>query len=145
MTDGLKSVEGQVTAIDPGAHKITVKTRDGQHHEMIWGAALHDRMSKLQQWWFTKITAEESGGVWKVMAQDFFKRPDDWPFQKGGAGKSFVPRNEKLIVLQSSLKAAVDLFQTCHAPDTQSYDDACDLVVQKAIEMTEKLMKAGGA
>jgi hypothetical protein len=143
----LKVVEGQIVVLDGPAHAITVKDRQGVLHDMVWPAALNGRMEKLKQWWFTKITAELSGDVWKVSALDFFQRPADWPFQKGGSGsggKSYQPRNEKIIVLQSSLKAAVDLFQTCTTPDTQGYDEACDLVVQKAIEMTDKIMKAGG-
>jgi len=145
MTAGLKSVEGQVTAIDPGAHKVTVKTRDGQHHELIWGAGLHDRMSKLQQWWFTKITAEESGGVWKVTAQDFFKRPDDWPFQKGGAGKPFVPRNEKLIVVQVLIKAYSDLWMNTNTPDQVLFEDAREDILKAVEKDIDRVMKIGGA
>lgn len=142
----LKSVEGQITALDVPAHKITVKTRDGTHHEMIWPGSLDDKMAKLQQWWFTKITAEKTGEYWKVTAQDFFQRPADWPFAKGSAGgKSYQPRNERLIVLQSSLKVCADMFTACTTPDTQDYDQAIDMIVEKAIQITEKLMIAGGA
>ena len=142
----LKVVEGQIVVLDAPAHSITVKDRQGVLHDMVWSAAYNAKMEKLKVWWFTKITGEHSGDVWKVASVDFFQRPADWPFQKpagGSGGKPYQPRNEKIIVLQSSLKAAVDLFQTCHVPDMVDYDQACELVVTKAIEMTDKIMKAG--
>ena len=142
----LKTVEGQITALDIPAHKITIKTRDGQHHEMMWTGFLDEKMSQLKQWWFCKVTAEKAGEFWKVMDQGFFQRPADWPFAKGGAGgKPFQPRNERLIVLQSSLKVCADMFTACTTPDTQDYDQAIDMIVEKAIQITEKLMIAGGA
>jgi hypothetical protein len=142
----LKTVEGQITALDIPAHKITIKTRDGQHHEMMWTGFLDEKMSQLKQWWFCKVTAEKDGEFWKVMDQGFFQRPADWPFAKGGAGgKPFQPRNERLIVLQSSLKVCADMFTACTTPDTQDYDQAIDMIVEKAIQITEKLMIAGGA
>lgn len=143
----LKTVEGQIIAIDHAAHKITVKTRDGLAHEMIWTAAYNGKMEKQKQWWFIKISAEKSGEYWKVASMDFFKRPDDWPQSNSGSkgGWQGKPRNEKIIVLQSSLKVAADLFQSCTSPGTQDFDAACKLVVEKAIEMSNEIMKAGGA
>ena len=142
----LKTVEGQIVELDMGAHKITLKEKAGTRHTFIWGPALHEQMSKLKQWWFCKLTGEYEKDVdlWRLDSQEFFKRPDNWPFIKGGfGGKSYQPRNEKLIVLQSTLKACADVFAITTTPDSMDFDTAMDLIIARAIKDTDTLMKAG--
>ena len=143
--EALKVVEGQITAIDYGTHEITVKDRAGESHKMVWTKAIDERMAKLKQWWFCKIMAEKDGDFWKVMDQTFFKRPDDWPVSaKGGyGGKPFTPRNEKIIVLQSNFRTITDLFNQCTCPDTQSFDEACEVIYEKALAITARMMLDG--
>jgi hypothetical protein len=143
LESGIKVVQGQITAFDAGAHSLTVKDIDGKHHEMMWKGNLVEKMEKLKQWFFVSISAEKSGDLWVVIDQTYYKKPDNWPVsQKSGyGGKPFVPRNEKIIVMQSSLKVCADLFQYCATPDTQDYEAACDLVYDAALAMTEKIMK----
>jgi hypothetical protein len=146
-TPALKTVEGQIVEIAPEAHKITVKDRTGALHTMVWAPPMHDQMSRLKQWWFTKITGEHVPDVdlWRLTATEFFKRPEDWPFKPAGGfgGKSFTPRNEKLIVLQSTLKACADVFAITTTPDSMDFDTAMDLIIARAIKDTDALMKAG--
>ena len=146
-TPALKTVEGQIVEIAPEAHKITVKDRTGALHTMVWAPPMHDQMSRLKQWWFTKITGEHVPDVdlWRLTATEFFKRPEDWPFKPAGGfgGKSFTPRNEKLIVLQSTLKACADVFAITTTPDSMDFDTAMDLIIARAIKDTDTLMKAG--
>jgi hypothetical protein len=143
---GLQRVSGQIIAIDHAKRTAVIRSYDDKKFEattpLKWYERLDGRMQKNKERYFvTCIYLDET-----IEDCQYFQKPADWPQQQGKpAWTGGKPRNEKIIVLQSSLKAAVDLFQTCTSPDTQSYDDACDLVVQKAIEMTEKLMKAGGA
>ena len=145
---GLKSVEGQIIAIDKPAHKITLKDRAGEHHTFVWGPANDADFQKLEQWWFCKVTGEhqEDFDIWKAMGTGFFKRPDDWP-ARGGAygGNQYQPRNERLIVLQSCAKLAAEVYAITTTPDTQDFDQAMDTIIARAIKDTETLMKNGGA
>jgi hypothetical protein len=144
---GLKEVEGQIIEIDKPAHKITLKDKAGARHTFIWGPALDTDFTKLNQWWFCKVTGEHEPDVdlWRATAQGFFKKPEDWPVSQhgGGGGRPFQPRNEKLIVLQSTLKACADVFAITTTPDTLDFDAAMDLIIARAIKDTETLMKAG--
>jgi hypothetical protein len=144
---GLKTVEGQITFIDPAAHKITVKDRAGASHTMIWPPALHDKMSQQKQWWFVKITGEhqEDVDIWKLISVEFFKRPDDWPAsQHGGGGWKGQPRNERLIAFQNMHTAALQGAQFTVTPDTQDYDAFMDVVYARAKKDTEQAMKDFG-
>ena len=146
---GLKTVEGQITFIDPAAHKITVKDRAGTSHTMVWPPALHDKMSQQKQWWFVKITGEhqEDVDIWKLISVEFFKRPDDWPAsQHGGGGWKGQPRNERLIAFLALHRDAVQLFQSTTTPDTLDYEQAEDVVYERAKKTLERAMKDfGGA
>jgi hypothetical protein len=112
---------------------------------MMWAGPLNDSMARLKQWFFVSISAEKSGEYWRVIDQTYFKRPDDWPAPQhgGGGGRPFQPRNEKLIVLQSTLKACADVFAITTTPDTMDFDTAMDLIIARAIKDTDTLMKAG--
>lgn len=148
---GIKTVEGQIVLLDKPAHKITIKTRDGQQHSFIWAPAMDAEFSKLSQWWFTKVTGEHEADVdlWRATAQGFFKRPDDWPFAKGGqsgGGRPFQPRNEKIIVMQTALKVAADVMIArgfCEGNDP-AYADQMKEITEEAIKAAEALCKAAG-
>jgi hypothetical protein len=145
---GLKTVEGQIIAIDKPAHKITLKDRAGEHHTFVWGPANDADFQKLEQWWFCKVTGEhqEDFDIWKAMGTVFFKRPDDWPARGGASGgRQHQPRNERLIVLQSCAKLAAEVYAITTTPDTQDFDQAMDTIIARAIKDTETLMKNGGA
>ena len=146
---GLKTVEGQIVAIDKPAHKITLKDRAGEHHTFVWGPANDADFQKLEQWWFCKVTGEhqEDFDIWKAMGTGFFKRPDDWP-ARGGAygGNQYQPRNERLIAFLALHRDAVALFQSTTTPDSVSYEEAEDIVYEQAKKTLEQAMKDfGGA
>ena len=147
MTEAsLKTIEGQIASIDPAKRIMALEDRDGIiFYSVSWLQNNDQKLAKLKVGYYVKPTVEvksESSG--RLLDMPYSERPADWP-KKGSGWKGGKPRNERLIVLQSSLKVAADLFQVCHAPDTQGYDEACDLVVEKAIEMTDKIMKNGGS
>jgi|GEM_PF-5886391 len=109
-----KNVEGQITAIDHGTHKISVKDKTGQVHEFVWSGNVkmtNNKGEPLKQWWFIKVTGEPAGDLWKLTAHAYFKRPDDWPLgNKGGnGGGGGQPRNEKAILFQCLFKGAVEI------------------------------------
>lgn len=150
---GLKTVEGQIVAIDHQAHKITVKDRAGASHTFIWPPQFNDVMGKLKQWWFTKITGEQEKDfpdLWRMTAQDFFKRPDDWPAsQHHGGGRPFQPRNEKPIVYQVCYKEACETMRAVmlvpdHSVDEVEYNRLMDIALARAKKDAEDLCKAAG-
>lgn len=142
----LKTVEGQIVAIDHAAHKITVKDLDGQQHTMIWPPPLNDQMAKLKQWWFCKITGEYQPDVdlWKLTAQDFFKRPDDWPASAHGNGGGFrgQPRNERAIVAQCLLKCWTELYVS--SQPGADFNAARDAVLKAVEADLPAILKAAG-
>lgn len=145
---GLKTVEGQIIFIDYGAHKVTLKDRPGATHTFIWSASMHDKMSQLKQWWFAKLTGEheKEADLWRLTAQDFFKRPDDWPYQGGkGGGRQFQPRNEKLIVAQCLVKAYTDLYIASNPPDGVDFNTGRETILAAVEQDVDRVMKAGGA
>ena len=146
---GLKTVEGQIIAIDKPAHKITLKDRAGEHHTFVWGPANDADFQKLEQWWFCKVTGEhqEDFDIWKAMGTVFFKRPDDWPARGGASGgRQHQPRNERLIAFLALHRDAVALFQSTTTPDSVSYEEAEDIVYERAKKTLNKAMKDfGGA
>jgi len=145
-TPALKTVEGQIVEIDKPAHKITVKTRDGQKHPFVWPPALDAEFSKLNQWWFTKVSGEHVADVdlWRATGQGFFKRPDDWPAPKGGSGgHSYQPRNERLIAF---LALHRDAMSGAPISSDQDYDAVMDMVYNRAKRDVEQAFKDfGGA
>jgi hypothetical protein len=144
---GLKTVEGQIVALDIPAHKITVKDRAGESHSFVWAQPLHEEFSKLQQWWFTKVTGEHQKDVdiWKATGTAFFKRPDDWPHTGGKCGgRPFHPRNEKLIVAQCLVKAYTDLYIASNPPDGLDFENGRKEILAAVEQDVDRVMKAGG-
>jgi hypothetical protein len=150
VSPALKTVEGQITFVDPAAHKITVKDRAGASHTFIWPPALHDKMSQQKQWWFIKATGEHQADVdlWKLVSTDFFKRPDDWPAGNGGKGfggnRPYTPRNEKPMVYESAFKSCADLVRDTDFPG-MSYADRVEQVRIAAEKVAKWIVTEGGA
>jgi hypothetical protein len=152
VTEGLKTVEGQIVNIDHPAHKVTVKDRAGTLHSFVWGPTFNDQMAKLQQWWFTKITGEQEKDfpdLWRLTAQGFFKKPDDWPqSQHHGKGGSYQPRNERAIIMQVVFKEACETARQFSKLSDTFDEDAANAAWEWAVAKTEatmdRLCKAGG-
>lgn len=146
----LKTVEGQITFVDPAAHKITVKDRAGASHTFVWPPTLHDKMSQQKQWWFIRVTGEHQADVdlWKLVSTDFFKRPDDWPAGNGGKGfggnRPYTPRNEKPMVYESAFKSCADLVRDTDFPGL-SYADRVEEVRIAAEKIAKWIVTEGGA
>jgi len=148
-TPALKTVEGQIVALDVPAHKITVKTKDGQQHTFVWPQVMHDKMSQLKQWWFTKLTGEHlpDEDLWRLTSQEFFRRPEDWPATLGkNFGRSFQQRNDKAIILQTCLKVAADVLIArgfCEDNDPP-FEEQMARITAAAIKAADEICKAGG-
>lgn len=138
-----KIVQGQIVAIDQGAHTIEVKDKAGVRHPMMWAGPLNDSMARLKQWFFVSISAEKSGDLWKVIDQTYFKRPDDWPtHQPPGGGRPV--RNEKPMAYESAFKSCAELIRDTDFPD-MPYDARVEEVRQAAQKIAKWIVKEGGA
>lgn len=154
---GIKTIEGQIVFLNKPAHKITLKARDGQQHTFLWTPTLDAEFSKLNQWWFCKVTGEHEKDVdiWRATDQGFFKRPDDWPFAKGGKGGGGYsqPRNEKAIIYQVCYKEACETVRHLmslpieqEARDEQEeFDRYMDMALTRALKDAKALIEAAGA
>jgi hypothetical protein len=147
-TPTLKTVEGQIVVLDVPAHKVVLKTKDGQQHAFIWPPALNDQMGKLQQWYFARLTGEHQVDVdiWKLTAQEFFKRPEDWPATVHSRVFGGQPRNDKAIILQTCLKVAADVLIArgfCEDNDPP-FEEQMDRITAAAIKAAGELCKVGG-
>jgi hypothetical protein len=137
----LVTVAGQISMIDQSARKIVIKDKDGISHPFEWAAPKDPAMSKLQQYWFTKITAEGD----RVVSQEFFRRPDDWPASHGGSGwNGDQPRNQKMIVVQTILKAYCELWINTNTPDQVTFADAREEILSAVEADLPRVLKAGG-
>ena len=110
---------------------------------------MHDKMSKLQQWWFVKLTGEHEKefDLWRLTAQDFFKRPEDWPTGKGGnsgGGRTFVPRNEKPMLYESVFKTLGEMFDPEKDGKGKTFEENARRVWTMTEEIGDKMAAKSG-
>jgi len=153
---GLKTVEGQITAINYEKRGIAIKDKVGNTHPFYWSETfkmVNYKGEPLQQWWFVRITAElqKSDDTWWVTAQEYFKKPDDWPRSqgKGGGGRHSAEEN-RLIVFQCTYKECCETVRQQMMAIGQEFDEAeynrvMDIAVARAIKDGKALIEAGGA
>jgi hypothetical protein len=147
MPEELKQTEGQIVSINHDKRGLAIKDRNGDTHPFYWQEQIkmtNNKGEPLKQWWFIKVVAEkQKDDTWWITSQGYFQRPADWPFQKG-SGKQFVPRNEKLIVVQVLIKAYTDLVLMSFNPENTDFDIARRLVLDAVEQDIDRVMKIGG-
>jgi len=148
---GLKQVEGQIVFLDHAAHKVAVKDRQGVSHTFVWPPQFNDSMAKLKQWFFIRATGEqekEFPDLWRLTAQEYFKKPDDWPVSQHGGKGNWQPRNEKPIIMQVIFKEACETARQFRQIDEHFDAEEADRIWEWAVAKTEatmeRLCKAGG-
>jgi hypothetical protein len=152
MTEGLAKVSGQIQTIDQAKRILTIlsyEEMDGKKCPIVtalkWSAGLDGKMQKLNRNFFTSFVYVND----VIEDNHYFAKPADWPVQqqqgKGYGNRPFTPKNDKLITMQSSLKVCASLFNQCTTPDVQDYEGALKLVYEKALEMTNQIMKDCGS
>jgi hypothetical protein len=146
---GLKTVEGQITAINYEKRGLAVKDKAGDSHPFYWSELfkmVNYKGEPLQQWWFVRITAElrTSDDTWWVTAQEYFKKPEDWPkSQAHGGGRQFVPRNEKPMAYESAFKTCAELVRPDDFPG-MTYDQRVEAVRITADKIARWIVESGG-
>jgi hypothetical protein len=115
MTGDLKTVEGQITAINHEKRGIAVKDKAGITHPFYWSEnfkMVNRKGEPLKQWWFVRITAElrKSDDTWWVSSQEYYQKPADWPATKKEGGR-YDPAYQKQITFQGILNAAIETYK----------------------------------
>ena len=148
----LKTVEGNIAEIDFDNRFFTLEDKTGIIFiKIFWKPPFEEKIKKQKVGYYEAPSVEMNGENEAVMIDLPWKERGDFPRsqrrqQQKGGGRPWQPRNEKLIVLQCALKAAVDLY--IHSvPPGEKYDIGAALsdCTKAAITTTDELMKAGGA
>ena len=133
-----QEIIGKIAVIELVKRHMVIMDKDQILHPYTCAEPLDMILQKQKVGYFVKVLLD--GDICKKI--EFAPRPADWPFQKG-QGKPFVPRNERLIVIQSCCKVCADVFAITTTPDTMDFDTAMDLIISRAIKDTDTIMKAG--
>lgn len=128
---------GKIAVIELPKRHLVVMDRDMILHPYTCSVPLDVVLQKQKVGYFVKISSE--GDICKKI--EYTPRPADWPFK--AAGKPFVPRNERLIVIQSMCKLGAEVFAITTTPNQMDFDTAMDLIIDRAIHDADMIMKAG--
>jgi hypothetical protein len=139
----IPSIEGQIVGKDDEKRLLRVKDIEGTSHLIIWPAFRDEVFKKQKEWWFVRVTGEYKDHEFVPEDVTYWKKPDNWPASKG-YGKSFQPRNEKIIVAQTLLKCWTELWFNTITPDSVNFDQARDEILTAVENDLERVMKAGG-
>ena len=128
---------GKIAVIELPKRHLVVMDKDSILHPYTCVEPLDVVLQKQKVGYFVKVTVD--GDLCKKI--EYAPRPADWPFK--AAGKPFVPRNERLIVIQSCAKLAADVFAITTTPNQMDFDTAMDLIIDRAIHDADWIIKAG--
>jgi len=136
----LKTLEGKIASMDDEHRTFQFQTEEFSV-KIEWQEYLDVKMVRFKPSYKAKITYERAGNTNTLI--DIVSL-----FKPGGVGgwsgkSSYAPVNQKLIVLQSNFRTITDLFNQCTCPDTQSFDEACEVIYEKALAITARMMLDG--
>jgi hypothetical protein len=149
---GLKTAIGQIQAVNPDKRGIAVKDVDGVVHPFYWLPALDPVFSRLQKWWYIKITAEGVGDEWRAISQTKADKPEGWKSSGFGGKGNYQPRNDRAIIYQTAYKEACETARTI-AKNTgwsneteaeKAFNKIMDMALTRALKDGAELCKAGG-
>ena len=132
-----KTFEGKILSINQEKRMLAL---DGGEI-LTWDSSQDSTMSKYKTKYGCKVRYE---GEKLVDIQPVYPDNKGYSGGKSGGGKApYQPRNDKLILLQSCLKAEIEMYCHCTQPGTQNFDKAMDICIERAITDTKTLLKEG--
>jgi hypothetical protein len=152
MTEDLKLCEGQITSINHEKRGVAIKDKAGDTHPFYWSENMkmtNNKGEPLKQWWFIKVIAErKKDDTWWITSHDYFKRPDDWP-STGGRKPEYQPRNEGLIVHQTTYKECCETARCLMLIpdgvfDEDEYNRLMDIALHRSLKDAKALIEAAG-
>jgi hypothetical protein len=149
MTEGLKTIEGQVASIDLQKRVMAIENRDGViFYSVTWVQPHDNKVAKLKVGYYVKPTVEvKTDDSGRLIDLPYSQRPDDWPKKAshgGFGGKTYVPKNDKPILYESILKSLCDVA----SPDdfqNQTYEQKMDRIAAQAKKIYQDVVQLVGA
>jgi len=142
---GLKTVIGQIQAVNPDKRGIAVKDVGGVIHSLYWLPGTDSAFAHLKQWWFVKVTAEVVGDEWRAISQTKADKPEGWKSAGGYGGKgNYQPRNDKAMIVESAFKSCVELFDPERDGKGKSFEDNVERVRIQADRIADWMMTKAG-
>jgi hypothetical protein len=134
----MTEIIGKIAVIDLVKRHMVIMDKDQILHPYTCAEPLDIILQKQKVGYFVKVLLD--GDICKKI--EYAPRPADWPFQKG-SGKQYVPRNERLIVVQVLIKAYTDLCLMSFNPEDVDFDIARKLVLDAVEHDIDRVMKIG--
>ena len=129
---------GKIAVIELPKRHLVVMDKDSTLHYYTCAEPLDVVLQKQKVGYFVKVTVD--GDICKKI--EYAPRPADWPFQKG-QGKPFVPRNDRLIQVQSLRRDYTELLIHSMIPDEIEFNQARKIILEAVEEDIDRYMKAG--
>lgn len=135
MTDGLKTIEGNLAAIDYGKRIFTLLNKDGAIFIGITYPERFDAYMKKQKiGYYEKPTVTMTGADTGCLEDiHYVDRPAEWTRpRKQGSGQQYDPNRDKRIAFQGVLNAAINTFDLSWPGEDLKPVDAYEiLIIQK--------------
>jgi hypothetical protein len=149
------TLSGKLDKIDPATRTFTIKDVQDAAHPFNWPAVLDVVMKKWQPGYY--LTVKFNPDTYDVNNVSYWQEgKEEWAkTHKGGAGgRSFVPRNEKIIVCQTVYKAHVENIRYALpvidlksdedvAEYARQYNALMDIAMARTLKDVPELCKAG--
>jgi len=133
---------GKIAVIELPKRHLVVMDKDSILHPYTCVEPLDVVLQKQKVGYFVKVTVD--GDLCKKI--EYAPRPADWPFKV--AGKPFVPRNEHLIVHQTTYKECCDTVRCLMLVpegtfDEEEFNRIMDIALARSLKDAKALIEAG--
>jgi len=99
MTEGLKTVEGQIASINSEKRLLAIENRDGIiFYSVSWLPTQDQKIGKLKVGYYVKPTVEVKGdSTGRLIDLPYSERPADWPKSNKGTG-NWQPKRPRFTI-----------------------------------------------
>ncbi|HUW85519.1 MAG TPA: hypothetical protein VMV55_01450 [Methanoregula sp.] len=99
MTEGLKTVEGQIASINSEKRLLAIENRDGIiFYSVSWLPTQDQKIGKLKVGYYVKPTVEVKGdSSGRLIDLPYCERPADWPKSNKGTG-NWQPKRPRVTI-----------------------------------------------
>jgi len=143
------NLNGKCTFMDAPTRTFKMKDIDGTEHPFKWTEPLDVVMMKHGEakwkvgYYLTVVYNPDTHAVKNVTYWNEGK--DKFPKDQKGGGKSYTPRNERVIVLQCCMKVAADVYiASTESGNPLTFEKTMEKITAEAIKAAGELCKAGG-
>jgi hypothetical protein len=100
MTEGLKTIEGQIASINPEKRLMAIEDRNGIiFYSVSWLQPQDQKIQKLKVGYYVKPTVEVKGdSSGRLIDLPYSERPADWPKSNKGGGGNWQPKKPRFTI-----------------------------------------------